>query len=537
MAIVTLNKDEVKKIVGNLNDENLDNTLSIFGIGVEEINENTISAEITPNRPDMLSPIGLLRALESYFGKKLSSRGYKIKPSGLRIIVDKSVEKIRPYSMAAIVKNVKLTNERVIDIMQWQEKMHMTLGRNRKKVALGYYVLNKIKFPIVYKADDPQKIIFEPLDMSEKMNGLQILQRHPTGRAYAKQLEGFDKYPVYIDSAGEVLSMPPIINSNNSGKLTPEKQDILVECSGSELELLKKVISMAVCDLIDLGGEAYSIEIVYGNKKESIDLKPEKMKVSIENINKLLGLDLKEIEVKKLFNKMGLEYQKGHAHIPPYRTDMMHEVDLIEDIAIAYGYDKFDPEIPKIATIGEENKKEILNRRITDILAGLGLIETSTLHLITREDFKKSGMKEVIEVEDSKSDYRLLRPNLINQVLKTLSENIDAEYPQKIFEIGRVFKKDEKEETGIREENHLVISLSPGNFTEIKQITEYLARMLGKKFEIKETINQNFIEGRCGRIILEDKDIGILGEIHPQTLKNWKIKMPVVLLELSIDEL
>ena len=511
--------------------------ISMLGTHLESATEDEIELEILPNRPDLFSLQGFMRSFLPFAGKA-KKKEYKIKSSGMKIIVDKSVSGIRPYSMAAIVKNIKFTDEKIKDVMQWQEKIHATLGRNRKKIALGYYILDKIKFPVIYKALEPEKIVFEPLEMQEKMNAIQILQRHPAGREYAKQLQGFNKFPVYLDSNNEVLSMPPIINSHSLGKITNETKDILIECTGTNLETLKKVISMAVIDLIDCGGEAYSVDVIYGNKKESIDLKPEKMKINLENVNKLLGTNIKEAELKKLLEKMNHEYSKSQVTFQCYRTDIMHEVDLIEDIAIAYGYQNFIPILnSKESSIGNEDNKEILKRKTAEILTGLGMLENSSFHLVSKDDLKKQGIKKAIEVEDSKTDYKFLRPDMLVSSMKILGDNVDAEYPQKTFEIGSVFLESESSETGISEPNHLVISIAPGNFTEIKQVLEYLGKMLGKEMKVEETSNQNFIEGRTVKIKLNNKEIGILGEISPQIIKNWRIKMPVASLEINVDEL
>jgi len=529
MAIVTLNKKQVKNIIGNLSDEKLEQEISMFGVPVENIKEEEIEVEIAPNRPDMLSCQGVYRAMNSYFGKGKNPE-YKIQKSSAKIIVDKSVEKIRPFSMAAIVKGVKFTDEKIKEIMQWQEKMHATLGRNRKKVALGYYILDKIKFPVKYIAKEPKDIVFEPLDMPTKMNALQILSRHPCGREYGNQLEGFKKFPVYYDSNNEVLSLPPIINSNNSGKITQGISDVLIECSGSDLETLKKVTSMAVADLVDQGGKAYSVEIDYGKKKEAIDLIPEKMKISIKDAEKLLGIKLEEKQVKSLLAKMGYSYAEELVEIPAYRADILHPVDIYEDIAIAYGYDKFVPEIPEISTIGREEEIEIKKRKIAEILAGLGLLEISTYHLVTKEDIKRIGIKKTTEVLNSKTDYNILRPNLLVNALKTLSENTDAKYPQKIFEVGKVFKEN------LEECEKLCIAISgETDFTEIKQTLDYLMRMLDKEYKVEETQDSCFIEGRTGKIIVNGKEIGILGEISPQLIKNWGLKMPAVALEMEIE--
>jgi len=539
MAVVSLNKAQVKKIIGNLDDSRINDFLSLFGLGVEKITKDMIDVEVTPNRPDMLSQSGIFRALEAYTGKKLGLREYKInKPEkNFKVKVDSSVKDIRPFTACAIIKNLKFDDNKIKEVIDIQEKIHSTLGRNRKKIAIGIYPLEKINLPIRFEARTPDKIKFQPLESSEEMTGMQILQRHPTGRDYAHLLSGLDKFPVFVDAKNDILSMPPIINSHKTGKITHETKDIFIECSGFDFDILKKALNILVTMFADIGGRIYQMELDYKKKEITPDLKPEKMKINIEHVNKLLGLNLKEPEMKKLLEKTGYNYKNKQVEIPAYRADIMHEVDLIEDIAIAYGYEKFEPEIPEISTIGEESEKEILKRKIAEILTGLELLETSSLHLVTKEDIKKHNIKEIIEVEESKSDYKILRPCLLINSLKIFSENVDAEYPQKIFELGRVFLKDEKQETGIKESENLVCSISPGNFTEIKQILGYLARMMDKKFEIKETQNERFIDGRVGKILLEGKEIGLLGEISPGTLKSWHLKMPAASFELCIDEI
>jgi phenylalanyl-tRNA synthetase beta chain len=329
--------------------------------------------------------------------------------------------------------------------------------------------------------------------------------------------------------------MPPIINSQLTGKVDEKTKDIFIECSGFDLELLKKCLNILVSNLTESGGKVYSMEVIY--EKEKImtpDFKKEKMKINLKNVNSLLGLNLKEEEIKILLKKMGHSYENKIVEISPWRIDILHEVDLIEDIAIAYGYENFIPEVPKISTIGGESKTSRIKKKISEILTGLNLIETSNYHLtIKRDQFKKMSLeeKDFIEIENSKTDYTILRKDLSHYLLKVLSENSDSEYPQKIFEIGKIFEKEEKE--------NLAVALSPSNFTEARQILEYLFRMLNLKIEIKEPkeIKPYFIEGRVIDIFFNNTLLGQLGEVHPKNLNNWKIKMPVSLFEISLREL
>ena len=543
MANIKISKKQFEKDIGKLN-EAMQHKIAMFGTPLEGFNEEEIELEIFPDRPDLLSYQGFKRGFSAYLGKKPGLKQYKIRPpeKNYKVKVDPSVNGVRPYTVCAIAKGLKLDDEKIKELIDIQEKIHSTLGRKRKKLAIGIYPLEKITLPITYKALEPDKIKFIPLEMNREMSGLQILQRHPTGRDYAHLLSGKSKFPIFIDAADNILSMPPIINSQTTGKITEKTRDAFIECSGFDLNMLKRCLNIITTTLSEMGGKIYQMEVSYKGKKEiTPDLSPEKMKISLENTNKLLGLELNEKQMKQFLERMGHNYSKGQVEIPSWRTDVMHEVDLIEDIAIAYGYDNFVPEIPKIATMGSEDPKETIKRKIAEILNGVGLLEISNYHLTTRKDqFTKMGIQEkqekgAIEVENSKTEYNLLRKSLTPYALKILSENIDATYPQRIFEIGRIIRM----EKSLEEKERLCIAITPGNFTELKQILEYLFRMLDIKIELKEPEKSRewFINGRDAKIFQGDKIIGLMGEIHPKILKNWKIKMPVALLELDLEEI
>lgn len=533
--------------------EELKEKLNLFGTHFENADDNEIELEITPNRPDLFSLQVFIKAFSSFLGKSKEKglREYKTsKPEkNFEVKIDSSVKGVRPFTACAIIKDLKFNDEKIKEIINIQEKMHMTLGRNRKKIAIGIYPLEKITLPIKFEARKPSEIKFIPLEMEREMNGLQILQSHPTGREYAHLLEGKEKFPVFIDAKNEILSMPPIINSHKTGKITESTKDIFIECSGFDFDMLKKTLNILCAMFAEMDSKVYQMELAYGKDKIlTPDLTPEKMKLNPENANKLLGLNLKEKEIEALLEKMGHNYDSKTktVEIPAWRTDIMHEVDLIEEIAIAYGIENFQPEIPQIATIGEISRIENAKKKIAEMLAGLNMLELSTYYLITKEDAKTFGIKEdlTIEVEDSKTEYKILKPKIEISTLKTLGKNIDSEYPQKIFEFSKVFSRESREETGIKETEKLCAAIaSPNaNFTEIKQIFEYLMKMLGKKhneYSITEHSAEGtyFIEGRCAKIVCGEKTIGLIGEIKPSLLNSLGIKMPVACLEADIISL
>lgn len=544
MAIVTFSKKQFEKDIGNF-DEKMKTKVAMFGTPIEREEGNEISIEVFPNRPDLLSYQGFKRSFLAFLGKETGIKEYKInKPEkDYKVIIDSSVKEIRPYTACAIVRGLELDDEKIKEIIDVQERLHITIGRKRKKAAIGIYPLEKIKLPITFKAVEPDKIKFIPLEMDRELSGLEILQKHPKGREYSHLLAGKIKFPVFVDAEERVLSMPPIINSHLTGKITKDTKDVFIECSGFDFEILKICLNIIITCFADLGGKVYQMELSRGiarGKEITPSLKPRTMKISLENTNKLLGSDFNEKTIKQLLEKMGYNYKNKVVEIPAWRSDILHEVDLIEDAAIAYGYENFIPEIPEISTIGEEDRKEKAIKNISLILAGLGFLEVSNYHLTNKENqFRKMNLPEkesMIEVEESKTEYSILRKDMTHLMLKILSENIDSEYPQKIFEAGKIFGTSSEK---VSEKNSLAAAITPGNFTDMKQSLEYLFRMLSLEplFSEPKNIPQWFIEGRTAEIFIRGKSAGFIGEVHPKILKNWKIKMPVSLFEVDIDEI
>jgi len=543
MTILTLNRKELESKIGKITPE-IEEKIAMFGTPVDSSTAREISIEVFPNRPDLLSLQGFARSFLQYLGKKAIAKYTAKKPKkDYKIKVEASVKKVRPYTTCAIVKGLKLNNEKIKEIVNIQEKLHLTIGRKRKKLAIGIYPLEKIKLPIKYTAKKPEDILFRPLEMNKELNGKQILRQHPAGREYAHLLQDQELFPVFIDADNKVLSVPPIINSHETGKITEKTKEIFIEFSGHNLEALKKALNIIVAVFEDMGGKVYAMDISDEKNITTPDLEFEKLEFKIEDINKTLGLELNEKQIKSYLEKMGIGVEKDKekliALIPAYRTDILHWIDLTEEVAIAYGYDKFKPEIPEISTIGEEDQKAVIKRKLAEILSGLNLLEVSSYHLTTKQDIKKMhfNFKDFIEVEDSKTEFSVLRNDLLSNSLKILSENSDSTYPQKIFEIGKIFELSKSgENPPVQEKEKLAVVLTDEkiNFTDLKQVLDYLFKMLDKTYEIKETENSNFIKGRVANIFVEGKEIGVIGEIAPRVIKNWKLKNPVVGLELDL---
>ncbi|MCD6589844.1 phenylalanine--tRNA ligase subunit beta [Candidatus Woesearchaeota archaeon] len=563
MAIIEINSAE---LVGMINKnskkkyskkEILDK-LNELGVDVElEIREGEeiFIIEVFPNRPDLLSKHGIARALRLFLGTD-KPKTYRARKSNYRIIIDESVRNVRPFTACAVVKGLRLSNEDIRDIIILQEKLHQTLCRNRRKAAIGIYPMEKIKWPITYKALKPEKIRFKPLGINKEMNGIEILEMHPTGQEYAGLLEGKNKYPIFIDAKNNILSMPPIINSEDTGKITEETRDVFIEVSGFDPEFLNKVLSIIVTSLIDMGGILYEVEMNYpysalkGKKKyKSPDLTMEKLVIDLREVKKLVGVGISEREAVRLLERMGIIYRNKIAYIPPYRIDIFSHADIAEEIAISYGYSNIEGELPELATIGAMDNKHRIIEMISDICIGMGLLEVKNYSLINREEALRTSKKRPIRIINAKnSNYNTLRPSLLASILNTLKRWMHEEYPQRIFEIGEVFirkeeydgpMKDEWIENNIAEPLMLGIGIAGSNedFSRAKIIVETMLGILGKKAEYKPLKDKRFINGRAARIILNGKDIGIIGELHPEIIEYYGLEMPISFIEIDLEKI
>lgn len=533
MAVARFPLEEIKKSI-KLDESTLEKINSLGMPAV--VKDNELEVEIFPNRPEMFAYTHFLNAVKMYLGKEKPKNYRVLKPQKEHLVtIHSSLKGIREFGAYAIIKDLKLDDQRLKQLIAVQEKISTTTGRDRKKLGIGIFPCEKIKFPLLFTAKDPKDIKFVPLGETKELDAKTILKTHPVGKEYAHLLENLNKYPVLLDANNAVLTMPPITNSELTGRVTPSTKEILVEVSGTNETLVKKVLNILVLMFADMQGTIQAITLKTDKSEVVPDLKPEKRKILLENVKKILGLEIKEKELASLLGRMGYQYEKGNVLVPAYRTDVLHEVDIIEDLAIAYGYGNIPYEIPRIATIGELDPKSPIRSKIVETLIGLGALEISTHHLIKTEEADLVKI-DPITVESSKTDYKHLRSDLVIPLLRIMSENKDRDYPQRVFELGKVFSRDDSE-TGVKESEHLSLGLAPGNFTEMKQHLEALVRAFGLQGRYQEKSKKLLIEGRSASINVGNKEIGYLGEVHPNALKEWGIKMPLAIAEIDIDEL
>jgi phenylalanyl-tRNA synthetase beta chain len=539
MPVITVDRKDFCELLGkDLSIEEIEDKLPMIGVAWEGREKDEFSVEVNPNRPDMLSVEGLVRAFSSFIGLKTGLRTYKAEKSLYLVRVDPATKPIRPYIVCATVTGIAMTEELIKSLMQLQEKLHITHCRKRRKASIGVYDLDKIKFPLLYTVKDPS-FKFIPLEETKEMTLENILKHTQKGKDYAWILKGKDKYPILIGADDVVLSMPPIINSEDT-KVDENTENLFIDVTGTDEKTINEILNIVVTSLAERGGRIHEIRIKYPDREiHTPNLETRMMNLDPAYVNKLLGLKLTNYEMIEYLQKMGfdaVEIGKENLQviIPCYRTDIMHAIDLVEDIAIGYGYDRFEPEIPKISTIGEETPLEVFSRGLRNLLIGYGLQEVVTFILTNKENcFKKMRMeeKDVIETANPKTEeYSIVRSWLLPSLMEVLWRNRHREYPQNIFEVGDVVKLDPTSDTGARTMRRLGIMLchSKANFSEMKSMVESILSNLGiKKYKVEESKLPCFIPGRAAKIIVDRKNLGRFGEIHPEVISNWELEMPV----------
>lgn len=512
---------------------------------IEERNGDELKIDVKDtNRPDLWSTEGVAREIKSRY--KSYFPDYKTKRSNVVVHVDGKLKNIRPCTACAVVRNLNMTDEVLAQMIQLQEKVAGTFGRNRKEIAIGIYDLHKITPPIKFTGTTPKGLKFVPLEFEKELTPQEILDKHPKGKEFGYLLEGKPLYPVFKDSAGEVLSMPPIINSNHTGKVTKSTKDIFIECSGFDLDLLQTALNVIVAALADRGGHIETVDVMYGGKRITTpNLTPKRFKVDPNYINKISGLKLNGSEIEKWLNRSGYKVlsKKIDVAYPAYRQDIMHQIDVVEDLIISYGYNKIQPEESILPTRGSVSKIETFSNNVIDILTGAGLQEIMSYMLSNKDNlFTKMNAKPIplAEIENPmSSNWSVFRNTLIPSAMEFLSQNMHREFPQKIFEIGDVVEINTRKETRTHDLRKVVVALSDPSFgyQTASEILDFLLSSLGVTYKLVRTKHSSLIEGRTANIMSKNKKIGIIGEIHPQVLNNWKLELPVVIFELNLEEI
>ncbi len=548
MTTVILNRKELCRLVGKeIKMQELQDTLFGLGIETEEVKGESVTFELNPDRPDLLSVEGIARLLRYYYGIDKKMKIPELEKSDYLVTVDTKVSKTeRKYAGFAVLKGIRYDNEFIISTMQLQDKLAATVGRRRKKVAMGVYDLDRIKFPLSYTVvSESDK--FVPLGHDKEMKVSQLLKEHIRGKEYAHLMEGWKEFPVYKDAEGRILCIIPITQADFT-KVTEKTKNILIEVTGTDRQAVSQILNILV-ENWKIYGKLYSVKVKYPEGAETTpNLKPRGMEIEADYVNKFLGKEFSASEIMKLLAKSGFDSQaagkKIKVSIPPYRVDVLHKRDVVDDIGRAYGFNNLQPSYPKTATIGELSESTKLSGAAREVLIGSGFQDMLNFIMTDKDsNYRKMNIREdgkAVELSNPYSEqYTIMRTWLLPSLMAVLSNNTRRKYPQNISEVGRAVVLDNKENTGCSEPEKVcaVACHLNAQYNEIKSKLQILAQAFSVEAETIPAKHESFIEGRCAKILISGKEAGVIGEIHPSVLQNWGIEMPAAAFELGLDAL
>ncbi len=513
----------------------------LFALKCEcEVSENEIAIEVPSDRPDMFSAEGIARAVRLFLGVE-EPRKLAIDRIGIEVEVEPPRK--RPYIAVALVEGVELDERGLEELIEFQEKLHVTYGRNRRKVAIGLHDADKLpSTKLIYKAVNIDEYTMVPLHVGRREKIRWVLENTEQGRVYGLlALEG-NLHPA-IFAGSEIIAIPPVLNSDIT-RLEPTSKRVFVDVTGTDLESVLKVLNVIVNTLTFYGGRVVGAVIKYPwGTITTPNLEWRRMELDLRYASRMLGIELKPCEVAKLLKRMGYIVNAGDdrvvVEVPPHRVDILHPIDLVEDVAIAIGYDYLGREYLASYGRSEEDPLVLVERLLRELAVGLGYLEVNTFALMPSRILRELS-NDFLAIENPLTvEFDSIRNMLVASLLMVLRDSQHASMPIKIFEVGDVVVRDDRSPTKWRNKTMFAMLLADSvlKFEDIHGDVYALLKELGIEPSFRRCTKRIAIEGRTACIYVDNEEIGWVGEIKPEILENLDIRYPVAVAELDVDKL
>ena len=601
MPVVDVDPDELRELTGHADKSDAELKTDLFNLGLEyegDTDDGLMQLEFAPDRLDRLSVEGIARSLRYQYGDDTGVYIPQTNDPEWTVQVDERVPAGRPYVTGAIVRGVNLTDDALDSLIQLQEKLHATMGRKRAKAAIGIHDLTMVKGAnfadsdaensITYRGIDPDGERFVPLDADTEMTPAEVLETHETGKKYADLLDGFERYPAIYDELG-LFSFPPVINGRRT-EVAADSRDLLVELTGTDQWTIDRICTIICYALSARGGTVEEVEIAYpsatgpyadsGADLVRPDFETSTKRVGHDRIETILGVDFEPGEVLDLFGRAGLSATIADAadadgaaadgaaadgdapddtadgdtvytvEIPPYRVDVLHPLDLIDDLGRAYGFNRLEPRYPDVGTVGGRHERTRLEDAARASLVGLGFEDLLNFHMISaaanyarltiEPGSDLVGAGDPVEITGPYSeDYTQLRSWVLPSLLMVLENNTHRAYPQDLAEIGLAAAVDETENTNVAEWRSVgaVLARTDATYEDAKSRIAALCDDFGVDLETPPTSHPTFIPGRVADVVIDGERVGVVGELHPKVLVEHDLELPVAAFEFRLDAL
>ncbi|SFH01482.1 phenylalanyl-tRNA synthetase beta subunit [Halopelagius inordinatus] len=606
MPVVDVHPDELRELTGHEDKSDEEFKEDLFALGLEfegETEDGEFQLEFGPDRLDRLSVEGVARSLRYQYGDERGVYVPNTNNPDYTFVVDEDVPEERPYVTGAIVRGVDLDEAALDSLIQLQEKLHATMGRKRAKGAIGIHDLTMIKGDVLqedtggnsitYTGIAPDEDTFVPLDSDAELSPGEVLERHPTGREYAELVSEYDRYPAIYDELG-LFSFPPVINGRRT-EVSTESRELLVELTGTDQWTIDRMCNIICYALSARGATIEDVEVQYSDRTlVRPDFEVDTKHVSHDRIETMLGVEFGEREVADLFERSGLGVTRAESDestavntedgaatptddadeetvyevsVPPYRVDVLHPSDLVDDVGRAYGFNELEPRYPDVGTVGKRHERSRLEDAARNTLVGLGFEDMLNFHMTNedalttrmnveegesvpaseasggsserRSDGVLGGGEPARITEPYSEDYTVLRTWALPSLLMVLENNTHRAYPQDLAEIGLVAERDDDVNTRVRERRHVaaVLARHDATYEDAKARLQTLCRDFDVELETPKTTHPSFIDGRVASVVVDGDDVGVVGEVHPSVLVEHDLELPVAAFEFDLSAL
>ncbi|CQH44063.1 phenylalanine--tRNA ligase beta subunit [Halobacterium hubeiense] len=570
MPVVDIDPDELRTLTGHTDKSDDELRDDLFGLGIEyegETEDGEFKLEFEADRLDRLSVEGIARSLRYHYG---DTRGVYVPDTNSAewTINVEDVPDDRPCVTGAVIRGVDLDEDALDSLIQLQEKLHATMGRKRAKGAIGIHDLAMLKGEsvsgedgdagrsITYTGIEPDGDTFVPLDDDAERTPADVLTEHPTGEQYADLLENYDRYPAIYDDIG-LFSFPPVINGRRT-EVSTDSRELFVELTGTDQWTIDRMCAI-ICYALDArGATVEDVTVEYGDTElVRPDFEVQTKQVPHERVETLLGIDLEPDEVVDLAERAGLDAEPEggdeltyEVEIPPYRVDVLHPVDVVDDIGRAYGFNNLVPRYPDVGTIGGRTETSRLEAAARETLVGLGFEDLLNFNMTSEADnFERMrispdddvvGAAEPATIDEPYSeDFTILRTWALPSLVSVLENNTHRAYPQDLAEIGFAAHVDDATETGVAERRTVaaVLARHDASYEDAKARLAALCEEFHVDLETPATEHPSFIDGRAASVVIDGEEVGVIGELHPAVIVDHDVEVPVAGFEFELDAL
>ncbi|QIO21133.1 phenylalanine--tRNA ligase subunit beta [Haloarcula sp. JP-L23] len=576
MPVVDVDPDELRHLTGHEEKDDEELKSDLFDLGLEfegRTEDDEFQLEFAPDRLDRLSVEGVARSLRYHYG---DDRGVYVPATNSAewtIEVTDQPEG-RPYVTGAVVRGLDMSEDALESLIQLQEKLHATMGRKRAKGAIGVHDLTMLKGEaatdgtgksITYTSADPDEATFVPLDADREMTPNEVVADHETGQTYGDLVAEFDRVPAIYDAIG-LFSFPPVINGRRT-EVTEDSRDLFIEMTGTDQWTIDRMCNIVCYALEARGGKVERVEVAYaddapgeypGRTLSRPDFEVRTKTVTLDRIESILGVDLEPREVVDYAERAGLDATEIRSEdgvsfeveVPPYRVDVIHPLDIIDDIGRALGFNSLEPTYPDVSTVGGRHERSRLEDAARDTLVGLGFEDLLNFHMTNEaENFGRMnvspdddclGAADPVTIQEPYSeDYTILRTWALPSLLMVLENNTHRRYPQDLAEIGLAAGLDDSQNTGVAEHRTVAGALArtDASYEDAKARLQAIAEAFGTDLRTPPTTHPSFIDGRAAEIVLDGDSVGVVGEIHPKVLVDHDLELPVAAFEFRLDAL